>query len=108
MHFELSDFYDISGTQRNLENIKYKIINIHFPKQKFDIVDAIRWLLQHEYAIGPIQNDENDYIFNQLPEHVVMTEGFTEHKHKILRHGVMFHCLYKAIPPASSSVVYNI
>ncbi len=105
---DLSEYYDITGTQRNIENIRYKIIDIHFPKEKFDIIDAIRWLLQHEYAIGPMQDNPNNYIFNQLPMDVVMQEGFTEHRHRILRHGVIFHCLYRQYPPASQSNLYHI
>lgn len=104
---DFSDDYSISGTQRNIEHNHYKIIAIHFPKIKFDIVDAIRWLLQHEYAIGPMDDDDDNYIFNQLPEHVVKLEGFTELRHRTIRHGVILYMLYKPNEYHHSHIPYS-
>jgi hypothetical protein len=86
----------ITGKGNGTYKKDYVVQSIIINKDKYNLVEARRWLKQHGYPIPKVDSKGEFYRFRQLRPEVVEKMGFTEYRTKNLGNsGVQLILVYK-------------
>jgi len=73
----------------------YKVQSVLFDKKKFNVNQAIDWLVNHNYKLMKIHETNKEIRFRQIPPNQLKKEGYLKFRNYSLNNGVILVLAYK-------------
>lgn len=79
-----------------MDNKTHYIQSVLIDKNKYDLIDAILYILKNNYKANKIDESNNYYIFRQVEPLILDNKGFNKYKTiKGIEEGTKFIIAYK-------------
>ena len=73
----------------------YKIQSVLFKRDKWQLMDAIEWLISNEFTVKKVDITKGLFRCRQLEPEALKKKGYTNYHNKIIGDGIIFVIVYK-------------